>query len=98
MQGVRQDIYICYLGMKLGNVYLFIYACNIMTLLFYSHTFESVKANSEKYWRFERYSVILDYEEKIPSPFNIIFYPFRLLRRCFKKTRNTCKSQTGKIA
>ena len=48
--------------------------------LFYSYTFETVKANSEKYWKFGRYSVIVEYEEKIPSPINIPFRIFQLLR------------------
>lgn len=43
----------------------------------FSYTFERVQENSEKLWRFERYTVINDYEWRIPSPINIAFLPYR---------------------
>lgn len=43
-----------------------------------SYTFERVQENSEKLWRFQRYTVINDYDWRIPSPLNIVFLPYRL--------------------
>lgn len=45
----------------------------------FSYTFERVQENSEKLWRFQRYTVINDYDWRIPSPLNIAFLPYRLL-------------------
>lgn len=44
----------------------------------FSYTFERVQENSEKLWRFERYTVINDYEWRIPSPINLVFIPYRI--------------------
>lgn len=46
-----------------------------------TYTFERVQENSEKLWRFERYTVINDYDWRIPSPINLIFLPYRFIVR-----------------
>lgn len=51
-----------------------------------SYTFERVQENSEKLWRFERYTVINDYDWRIPSPINLIFLPYRFIVRPGKQT------------
>lgn len=53
----------------------------------FSYTFERVQENSEKLWRFERYTVINDYEWRIPSPINLVFLPYRM---CCPNRDNCC--------
>ncbi|XP_056002358.1 transient receptor potential cation channel subfamily M member 2-like [Ostrea edulis] len=48
-----------------------------LVIAMFSYTFERVQENSEKLWRFERYTVINDYEWRIPSPINLVFLPYR---------------------
>lgn len=45
-----------------------------------SYTFERVQNDSEKLWRFERYTVINDYDWRIPSPINLLLMPYRFCR------------------
>nr|XP_034320574.1 transient receptor potential cation channel subfamily M member 2-like isoform X2 [Crassostrea gigas] len=59
-----------------------------LVIAMFSYTFERVQENSEKLWRFERYTVINDYEWRIPSPINIIFLPYRFL--CCPMKKNGC--------
>lgn len=54
------------------------------TCLLFSYTFERVQENSEKLWRFQRYTVINDYNWRIPSPINLIFLPYRFFC-CLKR-------------
>lgn len=49
-----------------------------LVIAMFSYTFERVQENSEKLWRFQRYTVINDYDWRIPSPLNIVFLPYRL--------------------
>lgn len=76
---------------KYRQIYLFFqclfkYVYNNFTLylafysssFYISYTFERVQENSEKLWRFERYTVINDYDWRIPSPINLIFLPYRI--------------------
>lgn len=54
----------------------------------FSYTFEKVQENSEKIWHFEKYTVLADYEWRIPSPINIFFLPYRFMCRkenCWRK-------------
>ncbi|XP_052693613.1 transient receptor potential cation channel subfamily M member-like 2 [Crassostrea angulata] len=48
-----------------------------LVIAMFSFTFERVQENSEKLWRFERYTVINDYDWRIPSPINLVFLPYR---------------------
>lgn len=43
-----------------------------LVIAMFSYTFERVQENSEKLWHFQRYTVICDYNRRIPSPFNLI--------------------------
>nr|XP_034329613.1 transient receptor potential cation channel subfamily M member-like 2 isoform X2 [Crassostrea gigas] len=52
-----------------------------LVIAMFSYTFERVQENSEKLWRFERYTVINDYDWRIPSPINLIFLPYRFIVR-----------------
>ncbi|KAK3090983.1 hypothetical protein FSP39_016228 [Pinctada imbricata] len=58
-----------------------------LVIAMFSYTFDTVMANSEKLWRFERYTVITDYEGKVPSPFNFIIRPIQLLNFARKKCK-----------
>ncbi|XP_078329885.1 transient receptor potential cation channel subfamily M member-like 2 [Crassostrea virginica] len=58
-----------------------------LVIAMFSYTFERVQDNSEKLWRFERYTVINDYDWRIPSPINLIFLPYRF---CCCPTRDGC--------
>lgn len=63
-----------------------------------SYTFERVQENSEKLWRFERYTVINDYDWRIPSPINLVFLPYRFF--CCPTRENCClhKCQSKKTS
>lgn len=58
-----------------------------LVIAMFSYTFERVQENSEKLWRFERYTVINDYEWRIPSPINLVFLPYRM---CCQNRDNCC--------
>ncbi|XP_062566533.1 transient receptor potential cation channel subfamily M member 2-like, partial [Saccostrea cucullata] len=49
-----------------------------LVIAMFSYTFERVQQNSEKLWRFHRCTVINDYEQRIPSPINLLTLPYRL--------------------
>ncbi|XP_056002354.1 transient receptor potential cation channel subfamily M member 2-like isoform X2 [Ostrea edulis] len=77
-----------------------------LVIAMFSYTFERVQENSEKLWRFERYTVINDYEWRIPSPINFIFLPYRFgccpkrkgccLNKCEKENEQEAKEQEAK--
>ena len=60
-----------------------------------SSTYERVTANSENLWRFERYSVIMNYKYRIPSPVNLIWFPKRLWQRFRKPKSNQHNGDTN---
>ncbi|XP_052693640.1 transient receptor potential cation channel subfamily M member 2-like [Crassostrea angulata] len=66
-----------------------------LVIAMFSYTFERVQENSEKLWRFERYTVINDYDWRIPSPINLVFLPYRLFRYLAK--HDCCLPQCKKI-
>lgn len=43
-----------------------------LVIVMFSYKFERVRENSEKLWHFQRYTVICDYNRRIPSPFKLI--------------------------
>lgn len=51
-----------------------------LVIAMFSYTFERVQNDSEKLWRFERYTVINDYDWRIPSPINLLLMPYRFCR------------------
>nr|XP_034318676.1 transient receptor potential cation channel subfamily M member 2-like [Crassostrea gigas] len=59
-----------------------------LVIAMFSYTFERVQENSEKLWRFERYTVINDYDWRIPSPFNLVLLPVRVA--CYIRKRKCC--------
>nr|XP_034320577.1 transient receptor potential cation channel subfamily M member-like 2 [Crassostrea gigas] len=59
-----------------------------LVIAMFSYTFERVQQNAEKLWRFERYTVINDYDWRIPSPINLVFLPYRF--GCCRK-KGKCK-------
>ncbi|XP_048749949.2 transient receptor potential cation channel subfamily M member 2-like isoform X2 [Ostrea edulis] len=60
-------IYMLFSNLLLVNLVIAMFSC----------TFERVQENSEKLWRFQRFTVIIDYQWRIPSPINIMFFPIR---------------------
>nr|XP_022311261.1 uncharacterized protein LOC111116555 [Crassostrea virginica] len=58
-----------------------------LVIAMFSYTFERVQQNSEKLWWYERYTAIHDYRWRIPSPFNLLFLPFRLVNMCIRRSR-----------
>uniref|UniRef100_K1QH82 Transient receptor potential cation channel subfamily M member 8 n=1 Tax=Magallana gigas TaxID=29159 RepID=K1QH82_MAGGI len=59
-----------------------------LVIAMFSYTFERVQNDSEKLWRFERYTVINDYKWRIPSPFNLFFMPYRCF--CLPERKGCC--------
>nr|XP_034319464.1 transient receptor potential cation channel subfamily M member-like 2 [Crassostrea gigas] len=66
-----------------------------LVIAMFSYTFERVQENSEKLWRFERYTVINDYDWRIPSPINILFLPYRFL--CCPAREECCLQQCKRL-
>lgn len=63
-------------------VYIFYIIAFSITLVFhylFSNTFEFVHTNSEKLWHYHLYTVIKDYNHRIPSPINLIWRPIAKL-------------------
>lgn len=73
-----------------------------LVIAMFSFTFERVQENSEKLWRFERYTVINDYDWRIPSPINLVFLPYRFFccptkeDCCLQACRGFCCKDTVK--
>lgn len=44
----------------------------------FSNTFQTVQAESEKWWYYHLYTVVTDYAVRIPSPINLILRPINL--------------------
>ena len=63
-----------------------IYKIPIGIFLHFSNTFARVQQNSETLWWYERYTAIHDYQWRVPSPFNVLFIPYRIYTVC-KKNR-----------
>ncbi|XP_061190896.1 transient receptor potential cation channel subfamily M member 8-like [Saccostrea echinata] len=74
-----------------------------LVIAMFSYTFERVQNNAEKLWRFERYTVINDYDWRIPSPINLIFLPYRFCccpgRQgcCLHRCRECCCEEEVKV-
>ncbi|CAG2203521.1 unnamed protein product [Mytilus edulis] len=81
-------IVIAALYMLISNLLL----VNLVIALF-SYRFEIVQANSERLWRYWRYSVIMDYRTRVPAPLNLIIRPFMMIAKCIKR----CKRVAIKI-
>lgn len=70
--------------MLLSNLLL----VNLVIALF-SARFEKVKANSEKLWRYIRYSYIMDYKIRVPAVLNVLIRPIMMVGLCCEN--RTCK-------
>ncbi|XP_062590923.1 transient receptor potential cation channel subfamily M member 2-like, partial [Saccostrea cucullata] len=55
-----------------------------LVIAMFSYTFERVQQNADTLWRFNAFSVINEYEWRIPSPFNLLF-AYRFCCRCRAK-------------
>ncbi|XP_061190927.1 transient receptor potential cation channel subfamily M member 2-like [Saccostrea echinata] len=62
-----------------------------LVIAMFSYTFERVQENSEKLWRFHRCTVINDYEQRLPSPFNLLTLPYRLA--CCPRRKGGCRNK-----
>ncbi|XP_061170922.1 transient receptor potential cation channel subfamily M member 2-like [Saccostrea echinata] len=62
-----------------------------LVIAMFSSTYERVTANAENLWRFERYTVIMNYKYRVPSPVNLLYTIYRVYR-CIKRgsCRNSC--------
>lgn len=67
----------------------------------FSNTFQSVQAESEKWWYYHLYTVVTDYAVRIPSPLNLILRPIHLTmyllkldHSCKKKIANSTHNST----
>ncbi|XP_052100100.1 transient receptor potential cation channel subfamily M member 2-like isoform X2 [Mytilus californianus] len=58
---------------------------NLIIALF-SNQFEQVQVDSDRLWKFWRYSIITKFSTRHPVPFNLlIFIPLKIYRRCTQK-------------
>lgn len=86
-------IVIAALYMLISNLLL----VNLVIALF-SYRFEIVQANSERLWRYWRYSVIMDYRTRIPAPLNLIVRPLMMIAKCIKRCKECCDKGPEKVA
>ncbi|XP_076101787.1 transient receptor potential cation channel subfamily M member 1-like isoform X2 [Mytilus galloprovincialis] len=64
---------------------------NLIIALF-SNQFEQVQVDSDRLWKFWRYSIITKFSTRHPVPFNLlIFIPLKIYRRCTQKEENKKK-------
>ncbi|XP_061190174.1 uncharacterized protein LOC133198035 [Saccostrea echinata] len=66
-----------------------------LVIAMFSSTYERVTANAENLWRFERYTVIMNYKYRVPSPVNLVWTFYRIYRvitfcTCGKAFRSCC--------
>ncbi|XP_062611061.1 transient receptor potential cation channel subfamily M member 1-like [Saccostrea cucullata] len=54
-----------------------------LVIAMFSSTYERVTANAENLWRFQRYTVIMNYKYRVPSPVNLVYTVYRIYR-CIK--------------
>ncbi|CAC5385424.1 unnamed protein product [Mytilus coruscus] len=59
---------------------------NIVIAMF-SARFKEIRKHSEQKWRYYRHSVIIDFEDRIPSPLN---FPFRIFSFLWYTTKCPC--------
>nr|XP_022332495.1 transient receptor potential cation channel subfamily M member 2-like [Crassostrea virginica] len=64
-----------------------------LVIAMFSSTYERVTANAENLWRFERYSVIVNYKCRVPSPVNLL-WNFRRFYVACKKSKCRKKNKT----
>ena len=60
---------------------------SLIFLCLCSYTFSNIQANSEKVWRYYRYSLIYEYFDKptLPPPFNLLTHVWRFGRLLFRE-------------
>ncbi|XP_071166794.1 transient receptor potential cation channel subfamily M member 1-like [Mytilus edulis] len=77
---------------------------NLIIALF-TYRFEEVQQNSDRLWKFWRYSIITEFRRRYPVPLNLPLFPLKIvkiLRRrnvklnCCKKKKVQCSSHTVK--
>lgn len=70
------------------NIYVYMSICFMLCNKFlFSNTFQSVQAESEKWWYYHLYTVVTDYAVRIPSPLNLILRPIHLTMYLLKLAR-----------
>ncbi|VDI16857.1 Hypothetical predicted protein, partial [Mytilus galloprovincialis] len=68
--------------MLLSNLLL----VNLVIALF-SYRFEEVQNNSDRLWKFWRYSIISDYSKRFPIPLNVPLHIFDVIRTLYRPKR-----------
>ncbi|XP_063435498.1 uncharacterized protein LOC134716432 [Mytilus trossulus] len=63
---------------------------NLIIALF-TFRFEEVQQNSDRLWKFWRYSIITDFKRRYPVPLNLILLPLRIVKLCRRRNVNCCK-------
>ncbi|XP_062594023.1 transient receptor potential cation channel subfamily M member 2-like [Saccostrea cucullata] len=63
-----------------------------LVIAMFSSTYERVTANAENLWRFERYTVIMNYKYRVPSPVNLVWNFVRIYRviACCSCNKDRC--------
>lgn len=67
-----------------------------LIIAMFGYSYETVQVDAEKLWRFQRYTVIYDYTERILSPFTLIIRPIELviyLRSKFSCDKKVCHAE-----
>lgn len=52
---------------------------------FFTTTYDEVLAKSEKMWQYERYQIIMDFQDRIFANLDIVFPIFKCIRKCKKR-------------
>lgn len=65
-----------------------------------SYTFQMVQGNADMFWRFQRYHLIVEYQERpaLAPPFILLSHLGLVLRRVFRKEAGQKRARLGEAA
>ena len=64
--------------------------------LFFSNTYNSVQANANQIWKFQRYYLVMEYAQRpvLVPPFIILNHVIHLIKGIYRRLRKSCRQKT----
>ena len=64
--------------------------------LFFSNTYNSVQANANQIWKFQRYYLVMEYAQRpvLVPPFIILNHVIHLIKGIYRRLRKCCRQKT----
>ena len=65
-------------------------------ILFFSNTYNSVQANANQIWKFQRYYLVMEYAQRpvFVPPFIILNHVIHLIKGIYRRLRKCCRQKT----